>query len=311
VDGTSAARASGVLDVGGILTLNAVAGSATRFSSSAFLSGTDTFRYDVQSSGSLSDGGTVDGRRSDAYDGAYYVSVGGTSFGGSNSSAGWQVNGRALVLGPEELGVLTVRRKIYVPASGGYARYLEILRNPLSVPVRTTVRVSSNMGSDSSTHIAVAPSATGNTYAVTTENGGSDPALGHVFAGSAGAPVRPVAVFAENSDSPRYDWTVTVPAGGTAIVMHFAVQREPTDAAGVQAQAQALAALSDANELAELTPEERSQVVNFVVGTGSAALGGAQGVVAVEDGVALIVLDRQQQAEASCVGPSQAPGSNR
>jgi hypothetical protein len=46
-------------------------------------------------------------------------------------------------------------------------------------------------------------------------------------------------------------------------LMHFAVQRESTDAAGAAAQAQALVNLTDPNALAGMTPVEKAQVVNF------------------------------------------------
>ena len=59
--------------------------------------------------------------------------------------------------------------------------------------------------------------------------------------------------------------TLPVPAGGTAIVMHFAVQRGLTDTAGAQSQAEALVNLTDANALAGMSAAERAQVTNFVV----------------------------------------------
>ena len=47
--------------------------------------------------------------------------------------------------------------------------------------------------------------------------------------------------------------------------MHFAVQRDPSDAAGAQTQAQALVNLADPNALAGMTPAEKLQVVNFQI----------------------------------------------
>ena len=56
-----------------------------------------------------------------------------------------------------------------------------------------------------------------------------------------------------------------MPAHGTAIVMHFAVQRGFADAAGAQAEAELLSALSDPAALIGLTADERRGIVNFVV----------------------------------------------
>ena len=47
--------------------------------------------------------------------------------------------------------------------------------------------------------------------------------------------------------------------------MHFAVQRDPADIAGAEAQAQALVNLTDPNALAGMTPAEKALVVNFKV----------------------------------------------
>ena len=60
-----------------------------------------------------------------------------------------------------------------------------------------------------------------------------------------------------------YRWIVTIPAGESVTLMHFAVQRDPTDTAGAEAQAQGLVNLSDPNALAGMTAAEKLRVVNF------------------------------------------------
>lgn len=242
-----------------------VLGNARRLS--ANLSGTDGFLYDVQSSGSLSDGGTTDRRFSDAYDGMYGLRVNTVTFPGV-SAAALALSGRQFVLGPQAAGSLLMTRKIYVPAEGGFARYLEIVSNPTGVTQNARVRVEGNLGSDSSTAIIVRPEDTGNTYAVTVENysGSTDPALAHVFAGAGAVPV-PVSTlsFVNGNDRPYYEWQTSVPPNGTAIFMHFAVQRVPTDRDGAGAQATSLVNLTDANALTGLTAEEKAAIRNFIV----------------------------------------------
>ena len=103
---------------------------------------------------------------------------------------------------------------------------------------------------------------------MTVENysGSSDPALAHVFAG-AGVVAVPVSglFFQDRNDSPYYEWQTTIPAGGTVIFMHFAVQRAPTDRDGAANQAQSLVNLTDANALTGLTVEEKAAIRNFIV----------------------------------------------
>ncbi|HEY5599462.1 MAG TPA: hypothetical protein VIK48_02125, partial [Candidatus Manganitrophaceae bacterium] len=173
--------------------------------------------------------------------------------------------GREIVIGPDSMGGLDVTRKVFVPAAGGFARYLEILSNPTGADVTVQVEVRSNLGSDEDTRIVVPPSATNNTYAVTDQQGSCcDPALGHVF----GGPNAPLGVsatrFVDGDDDIFYRWDVTVPAGQTVIVMTFAVQRDYLpDAAAAQAQAATLADLTDLNALAGMSVEERPEVLNF------------------------------------------------
>jgi len=117
---------------------------------------------------------------------------------------------------------------------------------------------------------------TGNTYAVTlgsrsSAGDGEDPgpvirpSLAHVFA-NATALVPVNAVFFQRLDGTSYyRWTISIPAGESVTLMHFAVQRDPTDTAGAEAQAQALVNLTDPNALAGMTPAEKALVVNFKV----------------------------------------------
>lgn len=233
----------------------------------ANLDGADGFRYDVDRSGGLGDGGTVNRQYSDAYDGMYYVRVNSQSFAGV-TAARLELGERQFALGPVSSGSLMVARKIYVPTEGSFARYLEIVTNPAGIALNARVRVEGNLGSDSGTSILVRPETTGNTYAVTFENysGSSDPALAHVFAG-AGAVAVPVSSlsFSNGNDRPYDEWQTTVPAHSTVIFMHFAVQRAPTDRDGAGNQAVSLVNLTDANALNGLTAEEKAAIRNFVV----------------------------------------------
>jgi hypothetical protein len=174
--------------------------------------------------------------------------------------------GRQVVYGPMQLSGVVATRRVFVPATGGFARYLETITNPSAQPV--TIDVEINAALDGAVHLLVDPAVTNNTYAVTRATPTEDttrPALAHVFGGpGASIPVNAVRIQGLTGSS-YYRWRVTIPAGGTISLMHFAVQRDVADAAGAEAQAQALVNLSDANALAGMSATDKARVVNFTI----------------------------------------------
>lgn len=257
---------SGVLSPGGTLALEMRLPLGVQFDVN--LDGADGFRYDVQSDGRLGDGGTVDRALSDAYDGAYRLRFQNSSFC-CPSFAVLEASDRQAIVGPAATyRGLVLTRKVFVPGAGGFARYLEIVSNPNATALPIRLRVESNLGSDSNTRVLVAPADTGGTYAMTDENRSNStaPLLAHVFNGVGAAPVRGTAIVGpDGNDRLQADYDVLVPAGGAAIVMHFAVQRAPGDQAGATTQAEALVNLTDPAALAGLTAAERAAIVNFVL----------------------------------------------
>lgn len=231
---------------------------------SAFLpsvfAGPDGSRYDVDRDGTLIDGGF--GNADDAYDGAYELFVDGNRLPSTDIAK--LINGdREIVLGPHAIANLQVTRYVYVPVSGGYARYLERLTNPGSAAVTVPVEARGNLGSDEETRLIVSPAQSGGRYAVTND-GGTDPALAHVFA-STGAALVGTQSFSEGDDEFMFGWNVTVPAGATVTLMHFAVQRAPGDASGAQAQAEALSTMTQPGMFEGLSSADRETIKNFTV----------------------------------------------
>ena len=255
------------------LNVNVTLGNAFSFRAPFFqlfdLDGTDGFRYDVDCTGELDDGGTVDRHLNDAYDGTYILSVnGGTSFNRQfpcMPAGALDAGGRQIALGTVTFNNLQVTRKIYSPVGGGFARYLEILKNPGTTSVTTSVTVSGNLGSDNSTRVVVSPAATNLTYAVTDQSGiCCDPLLAHVFSGA--TPPVPVSAvqFNTNNDNIFYSWNnLIIQPGQTVILMHFAVQRDPSDLSGTKAQAASLSSLTDPNALTGMSAVEKTEVINF------------------------------------------------
>lgn len=258
-----AGLATGTVGTGSASIIDVVLGNASRFD--VLLDGSDGYRYDVGCAGYLIDGGTVSRSETDAYDGAYYLYVGSSGMPCSDVAL-LEDDQREAVIGPRSLNGLEVTRKVFSPARGGYARYLEILRNTGTADITVPVEIRSYLGSDSSTRIVVHPSAAGNKYAVTDQRGYCcDPALAHVFGGIGAALDVAALRFVEEDDNLSYTWNVTVPAGQTVILMHFAAQRSVSDTAGAEAQAQALVNMIDTYMFDGMSAAERAQVLNFAV----------------------------------------------
>ena len=224
----------------------------------------ENYIWDVSYDGSITDGSN------DAFDGGLVLS------GFPMLSSAILAGGRELWLGPTNVSGLQITRRIYVPANQGYARFLEVIRNAGGAAVTTTVRLDSNLGSDSST-VIVGTSSGDTTFTVADDwivtddtDGSGDPTVTHVIANSS-AVARPSAV-SYSTGMLGYQYSVTVPPGETRIVMHFAAQS--ANRAAALAKATDLAALSR-NALAGLTSDEIARIVNFGAPAPRVALAGA------------------------------------
>jgi hypothetical protein len=245
--------------------INVVLGNATRFNYQRFnLDGNDSYRYDISCDGSLLYGGNVTGAER-AYYGGYSLQVNGGYYPCVNAAL-LENGARQLVFGAGVLAGLDVTRKVFVPVTGGYVRYLEFLHNPGSQAVTMPVTINARLDSVWLTTIAVSPQSTNMQYAVTYQRVYCcDAALGHVFA-STGARL---GVKYSNIDtaygSINYQWSVTIPAGGTVGLMHFGIQRIQSNIAGVQAQADALVSKTDPYMFDGMSAVEKSEILNFAI----------------------------------------------
>ena len=252
------------LTAAGLTGLNVSLGNATAFPYN--LDGTDGFRYDVYGDGSLSAGGTIDGRLKSWW-GCFYLRLNGDysrSVGGTIP----ELDGRQLVIGPTMLQGLLVTRKVYVPREGKFVRFMEVLTNPTATDITLNAYMETSIQSDKLTRVFVSPNSNGNLYGVVDNPGSTTNAANGFVMGGPGARVTSnYAQFMNGNGFPFYTWNVTIPAGQTRILMHYGVQRGATDAAGAKAQAEALANLTDAQALDGLTEVEKSQVLNFNIPT--------------------------------------------
>jgi hypothetical protein len=262
--------ATGQITAGQTTTVNVVFGQGFDFfdtnAFNFFLDGTNGYRFDIDCDGGIDGGGRIDNSVSRGYSGAEKLEFNGLTFheffpciAGAQTGLG----GRQIVLGPAGVSGLTITRKIYSPAGGGFTRYLDVLSNPTQQPVPVTPLIQSFLSNPGGITTLVAPADTGNTYAVTGSSFCCTPLLGAIFAGPNAAVPAGDVQFPNQQGSVSYDWNMTVPPGASVILMHFEAQRDPNDLAGIQVQAQALVNLTDPDEFTGMTDDEKAQVVNF------------------------------------------------
>ncbi len=232
----------------------------------------DGFRYDIDCRGRLISGGNGSGL-SFPYNSAYRLRLNGQSTG-CQSIIGLRESGRQAVIGPASSGgegpaALEVTRKIFVPESGRFARYLELLRNLTDEVQTITVRIDGTLYSGEGMLLPVTPAATASRYAVTAGLDSSTVVVGHVFSGTGGQ--LPVVSFEPDNSFFSYEWTVALPPHAAAAFLHFTAQRDGDDVAGADTQSVALSALTDPEALTGLDAFELGLIVNFVAPGGQAA----------------------------------------
>jgi len=200
-----------------------------------------------------------------------------------NSEASQELSGRQVDITQDSLAGLTVTRKVYVPPSGYFVRYIEELTNPGSTPVTVGVQVVSHQAAQYWPDSIVASSSGNSTINVTdpqnpdrwivvdgtegtTNTGGEPPTVAYAFDGPGAAMPVDTASFSTpfyDTAEVMYQWSnITVPAGGTVALMHFGVQ-----------QSSRTSSAASAARLIQLPPEalmgissqDLSAIQNFVV----------------------------------------------
>ena len=237
-----------------------------------------------------SGGGTVAATLSDAFDGNGSLCVstdGGTGpceSGGGGKLGGFtytmyningvgttECGGRQVVLNPQTIGSLTVQRKVYVPDTDEFVRFLNIVTNNGAAAATVNLVSSNNLGSDAGTTITATDS--GDTTATTADRWvasfqafsgttSSDVRLGHVFYGSGGSVGIGNLSFADGDDNPFWSYSLTLQPGETRAVAWFTTGQETRAAAAAKA---AELAEFGTNAQVCLSATEVSQVANFAV----------------------------------------------
>ncbi|HPW20488.1 MAG TPA: Ig-like domain-containing protein [Vicinamibacterales bacterium] len=270
--GVPAGQADGVLAPGtpGVLTLDLPIGNASTFGRQLTipLAG-GAFTYRVTAGGlvsaSLSDGSLPNT--------LYYAGELGIGVNRDGMSyvpaARAELEGRQLVIGPETFGRLRpfqLTRKVYVPADGRFARWLDVVTSPSDSPHTIRLTLTSPINGSSLSEL-VEPSDMLPGYALFSGYGNIGSSA-YVFA-SAQPPVAPVDAMYDSSprDYPviRAYWDVEVPAHGSIALLHFAIAAMPADADAARTLAFDLAALADPAAIEGLTEDELALIVNMRV----------------------------------------------
>ncbi|MCH7511770.1 MAG: hypothetical protein IIB19_05340, partial [Chloroflexi bacterium] len=103
------------------------------------------FLWDITANGQVGNG-TID-----AFDGGMALRINGVYFPAAATST--ELGGRQVVHGPVGMSGLNVTRRVYVPATEGWARFLEHLQNPTGAPITVNLRIETNPGAHGSTNV--------------------------------------------------------------------------------------------------------------------------------------------------------------
>ena len=281
-------QASGVMVSNGqVLTVNVLLQS-NAFTFPITFFDANTFRYDLQTDGSMFAGSNSVFQPTPLPRGGVLLSVisGGVAVPFAGTSIGTlEDQGREVATRQLNVAGLNVTRKVFVPKTGYFARYLEVLANPTAAPITVDLRVASNIRnvlpgtnvvatSSGDVVLDVADAATRDTWAVIDDPTDVDPfltsnlpALAFVFDGTgAAAHVASATLTAPPADTARQltlSWSnVTVQPGQTVAFMHFVSQE--TSRAGAAAAATRLSQLPP-EAISGLAPDEIAEIQNFAV----------------------------------------------
>ncbi len=207
-------------------------------------------------------GQLVDGP-GNAFNGLNRLQVGGLDF--SPGSSPLVNGGQVLVTSHQALAGLDVHREINVPNSGGqdFARTVEILQNPTTSAITTTVQIVGQCGSGAATQV-FATSSGKRTIDVNDEwigtDGGGTPAIIHFIHGPSGLAPTSVNLVGDNIE---WSYTVTVQPGDTLKLAEFTIVNNSE--AGAIAAANTLVTRTGfgGQAAAFLTPADQDALANF------------------------------------------------
>ncbi|MBS3162956.1 hypothetical protein J4467_03445 [Candidatus Woesearchaeota archaeon] len=220
------------------------------------------FEYDIQDGCFLSDG------MSDVFDGGLYLKINSVNYAGVRSAL--EDSNREAYCNPSTMGSMNITRKVYVPTTENWGRFLEIFNNPTASEVCINVSLYQNMGSDGSDYMNTSDGDA--TWELTdhwmmwddTSATAGDDAAGFIYQHDTGTEkldvVSPTTASGGVNTFTYSD--ICVPAGGTEIIMYFFTQMDTR----AQAENESLFIYDHYNEavfLSGMSNDEKVQVVNW------------------------------------------------
>lgn len=193
----------------------------------------------------------------------YQLQVNGSSYSGGSPTM--SADGRTATFPAVSIGALVAQRIVYVPATGthDFARFLDIISNSGGSPMSAMVTLSTTLESFGFGFgtVAVTASSSGDTTVGTDDDwfslnpgpspfGGSNPLVAPVLQGPA-AMVRATSETGGagggpfGGDGAVWSFNVTVPGGGRAAILTFAVEKASSDMAGVTSDVTTLVSTPD------------------------------------------------------------------
>ncbi len=210
-------------------------------------------RWDISSNGQVSDG------TNDAYDGGVQLRMGEMLFAGAEGKL--SKSGREVEIGPWVNGTIRVWRRVYIDATVGYARWIDIYENTANDAADVKVQYYSNLGGtiSATTTTTGKQDLTDKDWGIVTSDSAdsSRPAIAHIFTNK-GSRMRPEVKLTRNQDELFVDFALKIPAGKTMAICQFEAQRAGND--------QAVKFLKDFNprrELDKVPADLRKLIVNM------------------------------------------------
>jgi hypothetical protein len=230
-----------------------------------------SFTYDIQDGCDINDG------QADVFDGGLRLYINNSEYTGTRSTT--EDEGREAYCDPQTKSAMNVTRKVFVPLTEGWARYLEVLHNPTANRVCVDVKMSQNMGSDGSDFMNTSDH--NKSWEVEdhwmmwddlTVAGGDD-AAGFIYQqDDATETIDTVSPVKASGGVNHWIWEdVCVPAGGTSILMHFFTQWNSR----AEAENESTIIYNNFNadtHTSGMSDDEKSQVVNWALAAGKTGL---------------------------------------
>jgi Carboxypeptidase regulatory-like domain len=240
----------------------------------ATLKDANRFPYDVQQDGKLATGMVSD---VNAFKNASLLEINGVAFTGDTSAVLEATKRQFAITQPTLIQGLKVTRKVFVPKGGYFARYLEVFENASASPITVDAKLTHGLPASTvllSSSSGDAALTTADTWITTDDAKDGDPLIdpqqtstAFLF-GQTGANVTAsqaaFAAAATGTDkAATLRWqSITVPANGKVVLMHFAVQQ--INRAGATAAVERLQQLPP-EALVSLTASEVASIKNFTV----------------------------------------------